>query len=222
MGKNWHVVVARTGAERDVALRLGRLVDGGFCPSRWLEYRNRGQPVRRLSALLPRLCFGCWETDDPHAWHDVMGTPGVVGLLSVRGSDPDAWHRPRAVQDPVFEDWVARRDLDDVVPELAARVAAVRRFDLGDEVRIVQRYGIYDGVSGTCVWFDTYEPPRETALQTRLGRLYVPTELCERVGDPANLATRTPLSKAKKRKLRQRQSHHRNQALERIAVRAAE
>jgi hypothetical protein len=136
---DWHVVFTRIGAERRAASDLCTVAPGtvdGFCPSARASYWRRGRVISQAIPLIARICFGRWETADPHAWHAVRRTIGVVGILN----EPAGGERPRVVRDRNFENWWRTCDDGWIVPAASLKLSELKRgFAAGDQCLVSYR-----------------------------------------------------------------------------------
>ena len=80
---DWHVALARFGrfAHATKALEALDCVTEICAPTRSETWSHRGRMIERALPWLGHVLLARWQTDDPHAWHDVNGLPDVSGIL---------------------------------------------------------------------------------------------------------------------------------------------
>jgi len=172
MTKSWHIVRVTAGREYAVALSLVGHGIETFCPMQILGSVVRGQFREDYRALFTTYLFARWQTDDPHQWHLIMDTSGVIEILG--GSDP------KIIKPGVVEDWIERADQRGVIEDLAQTLADLRRgYKLYDEVRLTR--GLYNAITGIVVWIDdtTQRVGVKISMLGRIGVIVRKTTECE-------------------------------------------
>jgi hypothetical protein len=79
----WHVAHVRSGTSEIAygALQALKCVDEVLAPVRTERSTLRGRAVVREVPWLGPLVLASWCSSDPHAWHDVVEVPQVLGIL---------------------------------------------------------------------------------------------------------------------------------------------
>jgi transcription antitermination factor NusG len=141
----WHVIRTTSNQERQVSKDLQDQNIPAFCPMTTVSVVRRGKSTESYQALFRNYAFGNWESDDPHQWHAVNKTSGVVNIIG--------GEKPVPVVPGEIESWQRRAQERDIIGDLTETVADLRRgYRIGSEVRL-QR-GQMDAMTGIVVWVD--------------------------------------------------------------------
>jgi transcription antitermination factor NusG len=118
---NWHVIKAVSGKEKDVAKYLADYGIETFCPMQLVTTYAKGRLHEKTIALFRNYLFARWESDNPHDWHHVTDTTGVIEIIG--GT------HPKIIDDETIQRWQKRVDdrniLDD--EELVKTLGDLRR-----------------------------------------------------------------------------------------------
>ena len=175
----WHVIRTSSNQERAVSTDLKDQDITAFCPMTTVNVVRRGKSHENYQALFRSYTFGNWESEDPHLWHDVNNTDGVVGIIG--------GETPVPLASGEIESWQRRAQDRDIIGDLTETVADLRRgYRIGSHVRL-QR-GQLDAMQGIVVWVDD---PSQT-VGVRLDLLGRQPVVVRRQRDVESTSTQVP------------------------------
>jgi transcription antitermination factor NusG len=142
---NWHVLVVRSGFERQISDYLNRSGIETFCPLQEITKIRFGHIIEDYKAIFIGYLFVRWYTYNPEQWHFIKDINGVIEIIG--------GEIPKQIPHGIIEQWQSRLDDNNVLLDMVQTLADMKRgFKVGDEIRMNK--GTYHSLTGICVWAD--------------------------------------------------------------------